>query len=102
MLRIFRGTGLSLRFAREHLRSSSLGEPRPLLSVGEDDRVLAAREDEVEVAPIDRLLRPPAVDDTPFLTHEGDLLTIHAPRRPIDMRLNQGRLRRVQSSRGSS
>jgi len=33
-------------------------------------------EHELEVAPDDRLLRPPAVDDTPLLADKGDGLPV--------------------------
>jgi hypothetical protein len=67
----------------------ALAEPALRLSVQKHDRVLAAREDDIEVTPVDRLLRPPAIDDTPLLPHERYLLPVHAPRRSIDMRLDE-------------
>jgi hypothetical protein len=73
----------------------ALTEPALGLPVQEHDRVLAAREDDVEVTPVDRLLSPPAIDDAPLLPHERDLLPVHAPRRPVDMRLDERSLRRV-------
>ena len=86
-----------------HLSSlRALAEPALDLPVEKDDRVLAAREHEIEVAPVDRLLRPPAIDYPPLLAHEGDLLPVHAPRRPVDMRLHERWIRSVQSSRGTS
>src|SRR5204863_6962 len=48
-------------------------------------------EDVVEVAPVDRRLGPPAVDDAPFLADERDLLAVHGPRRPIDVHLDERR-----------
>src|SRR5262249_61959295 len=43
----------------------SLTEPRLSLPVEEHDRVLTAREDDVEVAAVDPLLRPPPGGDAP-------------------------------------
>src|SRR5204862_2916532 len=80
----------------------ALGEPTLRLRVQEDDRVFATREHDVEVATVDRLLRPPAVDHAPFLAHERDLLPVHAPRRAIEMGLDERGRRRIQSSRGTS
>ena len=74
---------------------SALAEPVLLLTVEKDHDVLATREHDVEVAAVDRLLRPPAVDDSPLLTEERDLLPIDAPRRPVDVRLDERLLRRV-------
>jgi hypothetical protein len=75
--------------------SGALAEPTLDLPVEKDDGVLAAREDEIEIAPVDRLLSPPAIDDPPLLTHEGDLLPVDAPRRPVDMGFHQRRCGRV-------
>src|SRR5581483_2002545 len=72
------------------------------LLVVEDDRVLAPREDDIEVATADRILRPPPVDHAPFLADQGHRRTVHPPRRAVHMSLNQDALRRVQSSRGTS
>ena len=47
-----------------------LRQPHSALPVAVHDRVLAGLEHDVEVAPVDRLLRPPAVDDPPFLADE--------------------------------
>jgi hypothetical protein len=44
-----------------------LREPRAALSVAVDDDVLARLEHEVEVAAVDGLVGPPAVDDPPLL-----------------------------------
>src|SRR5438876_483454 len=57
-----------------------LAEPHAGLPVAVDADVLAALEDDFEVAPVDRLVGPPAIDHTPFLTDERDELTVHHPR----------------------
>jgi len=75
-----------------------LTEPRLSLPVEEHDRVLAAREHDVEVAPVNRLLRPPAVDDAPFLTDERDLLPVHGAWRTVEVRLHERLLRRVKAA----
>ena len=88
---------------RDH--APALGEPRPGLLVAVDARVLARLEHDVEVAAVDRLLRPPAVDDAPFLAHDRDRLAVDAHRRPVQRRLDQRRPRRIQScysSRGTN
>ena len=63
--------------------------------------MLARLEHEIEVAPIDRLLRPPAVDDAPLLAQARDADAIHAPRDAHGARLDEGGTRRVQASRSS-
>src|SRR5262249_40625958 len=59
----------------DHSRSS-LREPAPAFLIPEDDDVLAGLEDDLEVAAAHRLLRPPAVDDTPLLSHDRDRLAV--------------------------
>src|SRR5437763_1451974 len=64
----------------------------------------------VEVAPADRLLRPPSVDDTPLLAHERDRLAIHLLWRAVHVHADDGGPRLVersgtpccQSSRGTN
>jgi len=68
----------------------------------EHDDVLAALEDDVEIPPIDRILCPPAVDDTPLLADQLDRQTIDETRRPVCMRLDEGGARLIQSSRGTN
>src|SRR6266542_3992938 len=80
---------------------ATLREPRAGLLVVEGDGVLAALEHDLEVAPADRLLRPPAVDDVPFLPDERDRLPVHRARRPVEGRLDERRSRLVYSSRGT-
>jgi hypothetical protein len=63
--------------------------------VVEDDDVLAALEHEVEVAAVDRVLGPPAVDDAPLLADQLDRQTIDETRRPVGSRLDQGTPRLV-------
>ena len=76
----------------------------PRLAVAVDDGVLARLEDEVEVAAVDRLVRPPAVDDPPLLPHGRDALPVDALRDAVAVRLDERRARLdcVQSSRGTS
>ena len=73
----------------------------PSSAVVEDDGVLACLEHDLEVAPDDGLLRPPAVEHAPFLAEDGHRLVVHLPRRPVDVRLDPRRTRLVQSSRGT-
>jgi hypothetical protein len=61
-----------------------------VLVVVEDDDVLAALEHEVEVAAVDRLLGPPAIDDTPLLSDQLDRQTIDETRRPVCLWLDEG------------
>src|ERR1700760_1186397 len=83
-------------------RLRPLREPRAGLGVEVDDGVLARLEHEVEVAAVDRLLRPPAIDDPPLLPNACDMLPVDPPRDPVAVRLNEGGARSVQSSRGTS
>ena len=57
-------------------------------------------EHDLEVAAVDRLLRPPAVDDPPLLPDERHALTVDALRRPTRLRFDERRPRAVYSSRG--
>src|SRR5262245_26365484 len=82
--------------------SCTLGEPDAAVAVSVDDGVLAALEDDVEVAAVDGLVRPPAVDDAPFLADGRDALPVHRLRDPVAVRLDERRARLVQSSRGTS
>jgi hypothetical protein len=74
---------------------SALAEPPSGLLVPIDDRVLAALEDDVEIAPVHRLFGPPAIDDAPLLTNERDRPAVDLPRRPVEVRLDESRLRSV-------
>jgi hypothetical protein len=58
--------------------------------VVKDDDVLAALEHDVEVATVDGLLGPPAVDDAPLLANQLDRQTIDETRRPVGSRLDEG------------
>jgi hypothetical protein len=58
--------------------------------VVKDDDVLAALEHDVEVAAVDGLLGPPAVNDTPLLADHLDRQTIDETRRPVGSRLDEG------------
>jgi hypothetical protein len=68
----------------------------------EDDRVLATLEDELEIAADDGILRPPPVDDAPFLPHERDGAVVHLERRPVCVRLDPRGARRVEARDYSS
>ena len=61
-----------------------------MLVVVEDHYVLAALEHDVEVAAIDRLLGPPAVDHAPLLANQLHRQTIDETRRPVGLRLDKG------------
>jgi hypothetical protein len=76
-----------------------LREPALRLGVAVDADVSAALEDDLEVVPVDGLLRPPAVDDSPLLTHERHLLTVHDARRRTRPRLDERRPRRIETTR---
>src|SRR4051812_27415553 len=67
---------------RERRSCTSLGEPAPTFPVVEDDDVLAGLEHDLEVAAVDGLLRPPAVDDSPLLADGDHVAAIHPARRP--------------------
>ena len=58
-------------------------------------------EDDLEVAADHGLLRPPAVEDAPFLAQDCDRLVVDLPRRAVEVRLDARRARFVQSSRGT-
>ena len=68
-----------------------------MLVVVEDDDVLAALEHDVEVAPVHRLLGPPAVDHAPLLADNLDDQTIHESRRPVCVGLDEGGARLIES-----
>ena len=61
-----------------------------MLVVVEDDDVLAALEHDVEIAAIDRLLGPPAVDDPPLFPDQLDYEAIDETRRPVCFWLDEG------------
>jgi len=71
------------------------GEPALELVVAVDDCELARLEHEVEVATVDRVLRPPAVDDAPFFADDGHRLAVHAARRPVEFFLDERRTRSI-------
>src|SRR5690348_11400680 len=97
-----RTAGSPRPFAEAEPSRAALREPAAPLLVSEDDGVLAAFEDDLEVAAVDRLLRPPAVDDAPLLAHDRDALVVHALRRPVERLLHPRGNRLVYSSRGTS
>ena len=90
-----------VRTERAELRAS-LCKPLSALLIAIDDGLLPRLEDDVEVAPRERLLRPPAVDDAPFLADHRNSLPVDALRRPVRVRLDEGRARLVYSSRGTN
>lgn len=76
-----------------------------MLVVVEDDNVLATLEHDVEVAAVDGLLRPPAVDDAPLLADQLDRKAIDEMWRPVGLRLDEGGARLIEppySSRGTN
>src|SRR5947209_11437868 len=81
---------------------AALGEPAAAGAVVENDGVLAALEHDLEVAPDDGILRPPAVEDAPLLAEHGDRLVVDLPRRPVEVHFDARRARLVQSSRGTN
>jgi len=81
--------------SRTRHSDSALAEPAAGIFVPEDDRVLAAFEDHVEIAPLHRVVGPPAIDDAPFLTDERDRPAVDLPRRPVEVRLDESRPRGV-------
>ncbi len=80
------------------LTSGVLREPASRLAIAVHADVPATLEDDLEVAPIDRVLRPPAVDDPPLVAHEVHELAVHDPWRSSRPRLDESRTGRVQAS----
>src|SRR5262249_52463339 len=80
----------------------TLGIPASVRAVVEDDGVLAALEHELEVAADDGILRPPAVDDAPFLPHGRDGAVVHLERPPVRVGLDTRCPRRVEACGYSS
>jgi hypothetical protein len=68
------------------------------LGVAIDADVPTALEDDLEVVPVDGLVRPPAVDDTPLLAHERHLLAIDDVRCPARAGLDQRGSRRIETT----
>jgi hypothetical protein len=81
----------SMPSAIEVCGSSTLGEPRACVVVAVDDGVLSRLEHDVEVPPVHRLLRPPAVDDAPLLAERADALPVDPARRAVGVRLDERR-----------
>jgi hypothetical protein len=73
---------------------SALAEPAAFI-VPEDDGVLAALEDHVEIASLHRFLGPPAIDDAPLLADERYRPAVDLPRRPVEVGLDENRPRSV-------
>jgi hypothetical protein len=73
-----------------------LREPGAALLVAEDDDVLAALQHDLEVAPGNRFLRPPPVEDAPLLPDDLDSLTIDPARRPVEPFLDERRPRLIE------
>ena len=90
--------------AREplHLSNAALTEPAALFLVAEDDRVLARLEHDLEIAAVDGLLRPPAVDDPPLLPDERHALAVDTLRRPTRVCFDERGPGVVYSSRATS
>src|SRR5688500_8451574 len=84
-----RRTRIAGRRSRLTRSSGPLTEPAAGFLVAEDAGVLARLKHEVEVAPVDRRLRPPAVDDAPLLAQARDPDAIHAPRDADRARLDE-------------
>lgn len=82
-----------------HQALCALREPAPPLSVTVDAYVAARFEHDLEIPAIDRVVGPPAVDDTPFLPHDDDELTVDEPWLTAHGRLDEGRAWRVQPAR---
>ena len=80
--------------------SGALPEPPAARLVPEDHDVPPGLEHGLEVAPLDRLLRPPAVDHAPFLPQCGHAHPVHRRRHPV-LADDERRARLVQSSRGT-
>jgi hypothetical protein len=57
--------------------------------VAVDDGVLSRLEHDVEVPPVHRLLRPPAVDDAPLFADRADGLPVDATRRAVGVSLDE-------------
>ena len=74
---------------------SALAEPAAGVLVPEHDRVLAAFQNHVEIAPLHRFLGPPAIDDAPLLADERNRSAVDLPRRPVEVRLDVDRPRSV-------
>jgi hypothetical protein len=87
-----RANGLRSRTLRS---DSALAEPASAFVVPEDDRVLAALEDHVEIAPLHRFLGPPAIDDAPLLADERNRSAVDLPRCPVEVGLDEDRPRSV-------
>ena len=81
-----------------------LREPAACLPVAVDAGVLARLEHDLEVAAVDRLLRPPAVDDAPLLPHERRPgLAVHdAAGVAVARGLHERRPRRIQRRAGET
>src|SRR5581483_1992806 len=60
------------------------------------DHVLTALEHDLEVPARDRLLPPPAVEDTPLLANRRDRLAVHPRGGPVERLLDERRPRLVQ------
>ena len=87
-----RANGLRSRTLRS---DSALAEPASAFVVPEDDSILAAFENHVEIAPLHRFLGPPAIDDAPLLADERNRPAVDLPRRPVEVGLDEDRPRSV-------
>ena len=75
--------------SRTRHSDSALAEPASAFIVPEDDGVLAALEDHVEIASLHRFLGPPAIDDAPLLADERNRPAVDLPRRPVEVGLDE-------------
>src|SRR5438309_809214 len=79
-----------------------LGNHRVLAELPEYETIVLSYDTDFEVAPEHGLLRPPAVEHAPLLTHERDRLVVDPLRRAVEARLDPCGPRLVQSSRGTN
>ena len=68
-----------------------------MLVVVEDHDVLAALEDDVEIAAVDRLLGPPAIEHAPLLSDQLDPEAVDETRRPVCSWLDEGGPRLIET-----
>src|SRR5262249_34329874 len=88
--------------APRRLRSgAALAEPSSPLLIPVDDSVAPALEHDLEVAPANRLLCPPAVDAAPLLADACAAFGVDPTGRAVEGRLDERRLRRVPPHRGT-
>ena len=94
-----RATRLPLAAPAHAALIAPLREPAATLPVAVDAHVLPRLEHDLVVAAVERLLRPPAVDDAPLLAHERDLLAVDDAGGAVDAGLDERRAGRVEAPR---